>query len=81
MGVPSGFGASLLDFTLCYRGFFAVIETKRTGKKLTPRQDLAIRLIKVAGGVVIAADSSDTCIQQLDKWMQDVQAMHNNRNA
>jgi hypothetical protein len=76
MPVPYGIGASLLDFTLCYRGRFAVLETKATGNKPTPRQQMTMALINSAGGYTIWGDTSESCIHDLELWMSTVDAYY-----
>jgi hypothetical protein len=54
MPVPTGWGKSGLDYTICYCGFFVSIETKAPGEWLTPRQrDTAIAILKAGGKVFI----------------------------
>ncbi|MDE2000719.1 MAG: hypothetical protein KGI52_17535 [Burkholderiales bacterium] len=57
MPVQTGFGASTLDFLICYKGRFFAIETKRPDKpsKMTARQEEIARRMRLAGGVVIVA--------------------------
>jgi hypothetical protein len=72
MPVPYGVGSSLLDFTLCYRGRFAVLETKATGNKPTPLQQMTMDLIRAAGGDALWGDTSETCVQSIQLWMDMV---------
>lgn len=53
MPVPGGYGTSLLDFVICYRGVFIAVETKRLGDKPTPRQKVIIDMIVQGSGLVI----------------------------
>ena len=55
--VQRGLGAATLDCLICYQGKFCAIETKRPGKKPTPRQELTIAEIRAAGGTVLVIDS------------------------
>jgi hypothetical protein len=57
MPVPSGYGASSLDYILCVGGMFVSIETKKPGGKVTPRQHATARDIRDAGGKVFVIDS------------------------
>lgn len=57
MPVPSGFGKSGLDFTVCFFGRFLAIETKAPKKVPTPRQEERIREITIAGGITIVVDT------------------------
>jgi len=56
MPVPGGYGPSSLDYLLCVDGRFVGIEAKAPGKEPTDRQDLMIRQIKEAGGIVFVID-------------------------
>jgi len=59
MPVPSGFGKSGLDFTVCFFGKFLAIETKKPGGSPTPRQEERIREITAAGGVAIVVSTEE----------------------
>jgi len=50
MPVQMGYGASSIDFLVCYRGRFYGIETKRPGKLPTARQGAIMNAIQTAGG-------------------------------
>lgn len=53
MFVPTGYGKrNTLDYTICYAGRFAAIETKRPDEDLTPLQKLTCRAILRSGGTV-----------------------------
>jgi hypothetical protein len=57
MPVPTGYGVrGIPDFVGCYKGRFFAIEAKRLGGKPKPWQDLVMRAITLAGGLVIVAD-------------------------
>jgi hypothetical protein len=57
MPVPSGFGKSGLDFTVCFFGLFLAIETKAGGKEPTGRQQIRMEEITRAGGIAVAVRS------------------------
>jgi phosphoglycolate phosphatase-like HAD superfamily hydrolase len=59
MPVPTGYGKSGLDFTVCFFGHFLAIETKVPGKKPTPRQEQTIKAITAAGGTVFVCDGTN----------------------
>lgn len=69
--VPGGFGKSGLDYIVCHRGRYASIETKASGKKPTPRQELTINAIRAAGGraFVVAGDDG---LDLLEWWLKDL---------
>jgi hypothetical protein len=72
MPVPSGFGKSGLDFTVCFFGHFITIETKKPGDVLTPRQDLRRRDIQAAGGIVYGVDGTETPGEGMTPWSKFV---------
>ena len=49
MPVPSGYGATTIDYLCCYKGHFFGIEAKAPGKVPTPRQDYVLEQIRLAG--------------------------------
>ncbi len=65
MPVPSGFGKSGLDFTICFYGKFIAIETKKPGGKPTARQELRIKEIQSAGGVTFVVTSVEQAQTEL----------------
>lgn len=69
MPVPTGFGKSGLDYTLCVNGFFLSIETKAPGEWLTPRQrQTAINILAAGGNVFVV--SSDEGLGALERWLR-----------
>jgi hypothetical protein len=52
MPVQTGYGATSLDFLVCYCGEFHAYECKAEGRELTPRQKLVAQQITAAGGRV-----------------------------
>jgi penicillin-binding protein-related factor A (putative recombinase) len=74
MPVPSGYGATTVDYLCCYRGHFFAIEAKAPGKVPTPRQDYVLEQIRLAGGstFVIAGEADlDGLIVLLDDLTQE----------
>jgi hypothetical protein len=57
MPVQTGYGATSLDFLVCWNGRFIAIETKAEGNKPTARQKLVAKAIIAAGGAVLVIDS------------------------
>lgn len=54
MPVPTGYGKSGLDYTICLAGRFVAIETKAPGEWLTPRQrDRALDILSKGGKVFV----------------------------
>jgi len=64
MPVQTGYGATTLDFLVCYKGVFIGIETKAPGRKATARQRRVIENIKKAGGHAFVVDD----VKQLKTW-------------
>ena len=55
--VQNGMGAPSVDFLYCLPvGIFVAIETKAPGKKPTPRQEITIAEIRIAGGLCYVVD-------------------------
>lgn len=52
MPVQTGYGTVALDYLLCIKGKFVVIETKAPGKKLTPLQEGTKAAMEAAGALV-----------------------------
>lgn len=63
MPVPYGYGASTLDYLICFRGQFIAIEAKKPGGKPTDRQKMIIAQIRAAGGTVFVIDGDTTELQ------------------
>jgi hypothetical protein len=62
MPVQSGYGAATLDMLVCHEGRFFGIEVKKPDPrnpipKVTPRQEMVMEKIRLAGGVAFAASS------------------------
>lgn len=68
MPVPFGYGSSVLDFVVCYRGRLAMIEAKAPGKSMTPRQELVAAEVRAAGGVVFEIDGLEG-LKELQAWL------------
>lgn len=76
--VPSGYGASTLDFIGCHRGHFFAIEAKAPGEDPTPRQRDCIKQMREAGGTVFLIDDLRAgqfgedlfhSLDELDAWL------------
>lgn len=70
MPVPGGYGKPTLDYVGCYQGRAFAIEAKAAGKKPTPRQDLTIEAMRVAGMKVFVIDGDTT---ELELWLEAVE--------
>lgn len=71
MPVPYGYGASTLDYLICFRGKFIAIETKAPGKKPTDRQRMIADKIRAAGGDVFVIDGEEG-LEQLAHHLESV---------
>ena len=69
MPVPTGFGKSGLDYTMCIFGRFVCIEAKAPGEWLTPRQRLRALSILNSGGHVFII-SGDAGLAAFAKWVE-----------
>ena len=68
MPVPTGFGKSGLDYTMCLWGHFVVIEAKAPGEWLTPRQrDRALSILGAGGTVFVI--SGPVGLQAFSDWV------------
>ena len=79
--VPSGYGASHLDFIGCYLGRYIAIEVKAPGKKPTGRQKLRIRSVQAAGGIALVIDGTDntTTYDELRKILEAIERAETHR--
>ena len=68
MPVPTGYGKSGLDYTLCLWGHFVAIECKAPGEWLTPRQRTRALEILGAGGTVFVISSPEG-LQSFADWV------------
>ena len=57
--VQNGLGAPSLDFVCCHRGLYFVVETKAGNKQPTPRQEITINQIRLAGGLAFVVNESE----------------------
>jgi hypothetical protein len=57
--VMNGMGRPSLDCIVCYYGMYIAIETKAPGRSPTPRQELTIKQIHSAGGIVLVIDGPE----------------------
>lgn len=69
MPVPSGYGASSLDYIICFHGRFIAIETKKPGGKMTNRQKLIAEKIRAAGGTVFLIDG-ELGLEELKEFLE-----------
>lgn len=69
MPVPYGYGASTLDYLICYAGRFIAIETKAPGQKPTDRQKMIIRQMTAAGAAVFVIDGDTT---ELENYLESI---------
>lgn len=76
MPVPTGYGKKTLDYLVCIGGLFVAIETKAPGKKPTAQQELAIKEITDAGGVVFVIDSEEGT-KPLEEFLSEYAARDN----
>lgn len=70
MPVPSGYGASTLDYIGCYKGRYFSIETKKPGGKPTARQRITMEDMRHAGAAVFLIDSDN--LDELKDWIRSV---------
>lgn len=71
MPVTNGMGQPSLDFLVCHRGLFAVIETKAPGKKLTIRQEETLMRMLQARASAFVIDSEDSVdFAALKEWLE-----------
>lgn len=73
MPVPSGWGKSQLDFTVCFCGLFLAIETKRPDESewLTGPQRKTAWNMYVAGATVFIIATPDG-VAALQRWLERV---------
>jgi hypothetical protein len=69
MPVPTGMGATTVDFLCCYRGHFFGIEAKAPGKIPTPRQEYVLEQIRLAGGSTFTIDG-DAGLDALREFLE-----------
>lgn len=75
--VQHGYGSTTLDVVGCYKKRFFAIETKRPGKKLTPRQELVAASIEKSGGRVfvigsrVTDDAKWSGMDELEAWLDE----------
>lgn len=67
MPVPTGFGKSQLDYTVCVNERFLAIEAKAPGKNPTPRQELTMAAMRKAGAAVYVVRNDDDLIAVRDE--------------
>jgi hypothetical protein len=60
MPVPSGYGATTIDFLICFNGLFIGIEAKKPKGKPTARQDGVLEDIRAARGVTFVVNDDES---------------------
>lgn len=73
MPVPYGYGQSTVDYIGIFRGHSFAIEAKRPGKEPTPRQELILEKIALAGGKAFVVND-DVSLAALEVWLTTVGA-------
>lgn len=58
--VQNGMGSPTLDCIACCKGHYVAIETKAVGKKPTPRQELTMEHMRLAGANVFVLDTDQS---------------------
>ena len=69
MPVPSLYGKRTVDYHLCYRGRFFVIEAKAPGKEPTRAQEREMREVEEAGGIAFWVDGP-VRLQLVKDWVE-----------
>lgn len=65
MPVPTGYSEGAVDFILCYRGRFLVVETKVWPNTMTLRQEDYMNDVIAHGGIAIVAYHTDIVMHVL----------------
>lgn len=68
MPVQNGMGAPALDFHCCHQGRYFGIETKAGNKRPTPRQEITMSDIRLAGGLAFLINEVEG-LQELQDWL------------
>jgi hypothetical protein len=71
MPVPTGFQAKTIDYIVCCKSNFIVIEAKAPGKHPTSRQDYILKLVRDAGGLTFVVNSVET-LKALDDALENL---------
>jgi hypothetical protein len=71
MPVQAGFGTPSLDILGCHWGRFFAVETKRSGKALTPMQEKTRDQMRAAGGMVFEVIGDDG-LEELAHWLKEI---------
>lgn len=71
--VQMGYGATTLDYLICVNGQFIGLETKRKGKKMTPRQEQTAEDITDAGGLVFVVDGDERLAKTMEQIRKQCQ--------
>lgn len=70
MPVQNGMGKPTLDYVGCHKGRFFAVEAKAPGKVPTPRQEMTIREIQKASGIVFVIDGVEGSYAALESWLR-----------
>jgi hypothetical protein len=68
--VLNGMGAPTLDCIGVVRGFFFAVEAKAANKQPTPRQEITIRDMQLAGGKAFVVNEVEG-MEALELWLQE----------
>jgi hypothetical protein len=71
MPVQTGYGATTLDYLICWNGQFVGIECKAGRKKPTPRQLHVMEAINKSWGYTFIVDGSEPVCEQM-KIIQEI---------
>lgn len=66
--VQNGMGSPSLDFVCCIAGYYFAIETKAGNKRPTPRQELTIQQMQLAGAKTFVINEVEG-LAELDEWL------------
>lgn len=69
MPVQTGYGKKALDYLICIKGRFVVIETKAKGKDLTGLQKHTRAEMEAAGAKVFVVDDDESMMIAIN-WMK-----------
>ena len=69
--VMNGMGAPTLDCIGCHNGKFFAVECKAPGKKPTPRQEVTMSDMTLAGADVFVCDGTVPDLLMLRTWLED----------
>ena len=67
--VLNGMGAPTLDCIGCIKGYFFAVEAKAGNKQPTPRQEITIRDMQLAGGKAFVVNDVEG-MEALELWLK-----------